>query len=518
VSPDLTLQKVFSLVLPEAILVGGACVLFLLASFTKISRATALLLALVTLGISAAINYVFNIESQDVDGVNRVIVTVSPVLNTAFAQWVRLTAVGFGMILALFYYDECEADRTPEFFACLLTTIAGVSLVGASNDLIVLFLGLELISIPTYIMLYLPKSSDVKSQESSLKYFMLSIVSSAFLLFGFSYLYGTTGSTNIEVISKLIPRYSASDLGNQSLIAYVLILTGIGFRITAFPFHFYAPDVYQGGPTGPVAFLAFVPKLAGFAALWKLIAFVGEAGTVAPDFTKRVMMMVWILAAVSMTAGNVMALMQTNLRRMLAYSGVANTGYMLIGMAVWPVQNEIYRTDSYRSFASGGDGLLVYLVAYGAMSIGAFALLAYLDSKERRVETIDDLAGLGKSHPVPAFLLGVLLFSFIGLPLTAGFSGKFLLFVSAMAAPPTTPLQELFRVLALIGAINAAIAAFYYLRVIMALYLRTPLEPVKPTRSPLLIAVGIICVIITVGFGIYPWPLIQSTRWAAFSL
>jgi NADH-quinone oxidoreductase subunit N len=152
------------------------------------------------------------------------------------------------------------------------------------------------------------------------------------------------------------------------------------------------------------------------------------------------------------------------------------------------------------------------------MSIGALALLAYLNSDARPVRSIDDLAGLGQSQPTVAFLLAVLLLSFIGLPLTAGFAGKLLLFLSAMAAPPTTPLQELFRVLALIGAINAAIASFYYLRVIMALYLRTPLQPVQPSRSVLLLVVGIICVIMTLGFGIYPWPLIQSTRWAAFSL
>lgn len=517
-SPDLTLQKVFTFVLPEIVLVGGACLLFLLAAFTKLPRIASLLVALIVLMVSASVNYLFHIESQNVDDTNSILVTVSPVLNTAFSQWIRLTAVGFGLILALMFFDECEEGRTAEFLACLLVTISGVSLVGAANDLIVLFLGLELISIPTYVMLYLPKTLNAKAQESALKYFMLSVVSSAFLLFGFSYLYGTTGTTNIEVISKLIPRYSGSDLGNQSLIAFVLILTGIGFRITAFPFHFYAPDVYEGGPSGPVAFLSFIPKLAGFAALWKLIGFVGEAGNVAPDFTKRVMMMVWILAAVSMTAGNVMALLQTNLRRMLAYSGVANTGYMLIGLSVWPAQSELYRTDGYRFFASGGDGILVYLVAYGAMSIGTLALLAYLHSDTRPVRSIDDLAGLGQSQPTVAFLLAVLLLSFIGLPLTAGFAGKLLLFLSAMAAPPTTPLQELFRVLALIGAINAAIASFYYLRVIMALYLRTPLQPVLPSRSVLLLVVGIICVIMTLGFGIYPWPLIQSTRWAAFSL
>jgi NADH-quinone oxidoreductase subunit N len=290
-----------------------------------------------------------------------------------------------------------------------------------------------------------------------------------------------------------------------------MVLAGLGFRVTAFPFHFYAPDVYEGGPTGTVAFLAFVPKVAGFAALLKLFSYVGDASPVAGDFVKRVMMLLWILAAVTMTAGNVMGLLQNNLRRMLAYSSVANAGYMLIGLAVVPAQ--AYRSPSEPAVAQGGEALLFYLIAYGAMTVGAFAVIAYLDSPARRVETVDDVAGLRETHAWPAFLLGVFLISLIGLPLTAGFVGKFLLFMGALAVPEAAPMRQVFRVLALVGALNAAVGAYYYLRVIIAMFLRSSLAPPQPAvrRSPLLLT-ATACAVVTVLFGVYPWPLLAAAR------
>jgi NADH-quinone oxidoreductase subunit N len=224
------------------------------------------------------------------------------------------------------------------------------------------------------------------------------------------------------------------------------------------------------------------------------------------------MMLLWILAAVTMTAGNVMGLLQTNLRRMLAYSGVANAGYMLIGLAVMPA----FRISAEPTPAGGIEALLFYLIAYGAMTIGAFAIIAYLDSPERRVETIDDVAGLRETHPTAAVLLGIFLLSLIGLPLTAGFVGKFLLFLSALAAPSDAPMQELFRILAVVGALNAAVAAYYYLRVLNAVFLRSSLAPPTPAfkRSPLLLT-AIVCALVTVGFGIYPAPLQNACQWAA---
>jgi NADH-quinone oxidoreductase subunit N len=511
VTVDQTLQQVLRLAIPEIALVGIACALFVLSTLRGANRNIAGGLALVGLAIAARLHFAGSVPEE-------MIRTVSPLWPDALATFARLTAIATGAVLVLFTWHECDDSRAADYHACLLSATAGFSLVGSANDLIVLFLALELISIPTYVMLYLPRSNDPQAQEAAVKYFMLSVLSSALTLFGFSYLYGTTGTTNISALTQLLPRFAVGE-STSLLIASVLILAGLGFRVTAFPFHFYAPDVYQGGPTGTVAFLAFVPKLAGFLALLKLFSYVGAShldtmGDVHPDgsdFVKRVMMLLWLLAAITMTAGNVMGLLQTNIRRMLAYSSVANAGYMLIGLAVIPAQ--AYRVSSDPSPASGGEAMLFYLIAYGAMTIGAFAVLAYLDSPVRRIETIDDVAGLRETHPVPAVLMGIFMLSLIGLPLTAGFVGKFLLFMGALNTPAEAPNQDHFRVLAVVGVLNAATAAYYYLRIINAMFLRTSLTAPTPTvrMSPLLLA-AIICAAITVAFGIFPAPLLDVCR------
>lgn len=504
---DQTLQQVFRLAVPEAALVGTACVLFILSTLRMANRALAGGVALAGLALAFVLH---DVTIGAPEGIR----TVSPLLATHFSTFIRFTALATGVVLVAFCWNECDDHKAADFHACLLTAVAGLSLVGSANDLIVLFLALELISIPTYVMLYLPRASDPRAQEAAVKYFLLSVLSSAFTLFGFSYLYGMTGTTNLTAMTQMLPRVVPGEGGIAGLIAIVLVLAGLGFRVTAVPLHFYAPDVYQGGPTGTVAFLAFVPKVAGFAALFKLLAFVGDANPVANDFVKRVMFVLWVLAAITMTAGNVMGLLQLNIRRMLAYSSVANAGYMLIGLAVVP--DQAYRSGSEAAASTGGEALLFYLIAYGAMTVGAFAVLAYLDAPTRRVETVDDIAGLWEAHPWAAALMTVFLISLIGLPLTAGFVGKFELFVSALAAPVEGPTQDRFRVLALIGAINAAIAAYYYVRVIMAIYLRTSLSAPTPTTRihPAMLAAGI-CAIITIVFGLYPKPLLEAS-WRAF--
>lgn len=507
-SVDQTLLQVFRLVVPEAALIGTACLLFLLSTMRLASRTTAGVLALAGLGLAAALHFIDRPEHG--------ITTVTPILANDLTTFVRLIAIITGIALVLFTWHEADDRRSADYHACLLVATAGLSLVGSANDLIVLFLALELISIPTYVMLYLPKPNETQAQESAVKYFLLSVMSSALMLFGFSYLYGMTGVTNLTAMNQLLPRVVPGDGSTMAILAVVFVLAGLGFRVTAFPFHFYAPDVYQGGPTGTVAFLAFVPKVAGLAALMKLFVFVADSTFVANDFTRSITMLLWILAAVTMTAGNVMGLLQTNLRRMFAYSGVANGGYLLIGLAVIPTQ--AYR-GAQPDIALGGEAIFVYLIAYGAMTVGAFAVLAYIDSPTRRVETIDDVAGLGETNRGAAGLMTIFLLSMIGLPLTAGFVGKLLLFLSAMATPASAPMHELFRLLALIGAINAAIAAYYYSRVIISMYQRTALLPVTPTahRAPLAVT-AIVCAIVTVAMGVYPFPLIKAARVAFAAL
>ncbi len=362
-------------------------------------------------------------------------------------------------------------------------------------------------------MLYLPKANDRAAQEAAIKYFLLSILSSAFLLFGFSYLYGVTGTTNISAIVRLLPALASGDEAGLALVAIVMVVAGLGFRITAFPFHFYAPDVYQGAPIGVVSLLSFIPKVVGFVALLRLFDTFSTYSLGSPpvvlSFIKQYMMLIWILAAITMTAGNAMALMQNNIRRMLAYSGVANAGYMLIGLAVLPVQNE---TSS--AVGNGAAALLFYLIAYGTMTIGVFAIISYLSRPGRSIDAIDDLAGLHETNPATAFVMAIFLFSLIGMPLTAGFVGKFYLFMSALAVPQDSVMGHLYQSLAIIAAVNAAIAAYYYMRVLAAIYLRGAFQPaIKLHYSPILIAIGA-CLFVTLFFGIYPGPLLDACRFA----
>ncbi len=498
-SVDATLQAVIRSIVPEAALIGTACALFLLSTI-KPSRGVAGCVSL--LGIALAGALWDTIASPT--GLEH---SVAPVLYEGRGNFFRVLALMSGIVLVWITWDEPDDRRACEYQACLLCTIAGLSLVGAANDLIFLFAALELISIPTYVMLYLGRSGRF-GQEAAAKYFLLSILSSGFLLFGFSYLYGLTGTTNITAILKLLPAVVAGEMSDMAIVAAVMIVAGLGFRITAFPFHFYAPDVYHGGPVGVVSLLAFLPKVAGFAVLLQLFGMF--TGMSAYNFTKQFLMLMWILAAVTMTAGNVLALLQNNFRRMLAYSGVAHAGYMLIGLAVLPSQT----SQGSSAIANGGEAVIFYLIAYGAMTVGPLAIIAYLNRPGRTFDAIDDFGGLHESNPCMAFFMAIFVFSLIGLPLTAGFVGKFQLFMGALTVPAAAPMGHLYQVLAIVGAVNAAIAAYYYLRVVGVMYLRGSFQPpVPPAFSPALLAIGV-CAIVTIFLGIYPGPMLDTIRTA----
>ena len=494
---DSTLRESIRLVAPEAALVGTACVLFVLSTF-KTSRQTAGVVAVLGLALGTLLHLFVPMPTG-------MLPTVTPIIGDNQAGFFRVLALLTGVVLLLVTWEEPGDNRACDYHGCLLVAIAGLSLVGSANDLIFMYLALELISIPTYVMLYLPKNSE-RSQEATVKYFLLSLMSSAMLLFGFSYLYGLTGTTNIAANLAILPSAAAGDASGLAVVAIVMIVAGLGFRITAFPFHFYAPDVYQGAPLGVVTLLSFVPKVAGFAAMLRLFGTLSANNAADFAFTRQYTMLIWILAAVTMTAGNVMALLQSNIRRMLAYSGVAHGGYMLIGLAVLPAQ------EASGSIVNGGEALLFYLAAYGAMTVGSFAVLAYLANKGRPIHAVDDLAGLRENNPLLAFLMAIFLFSMIGLPLSAGFIGKFYLFLSALSVKAGPPMGHLYQALVLVAAVNAAIGAYYYLRVISVIYLRGSFQPAVPTTlSPVLIA-AVICALATVFLGIVPAPMLDAAR------
>lgn len=492
------LLKTLAMLAPEMVLLIGACILFLVGT-SRSNRHMWGIVALVTLAAALAL-----CPNYEPSAVRQLTVNATPTIFDALSHFIRYVALGGGILLVLLNWNDLPHRQAADHHACLLLIIAGASITAAANDLITLFLALELISIPTYILLYLPRH-DEASQEAAMKYFMLSVFSSALLLFGFSYLYGIAGTTNIAVLLHTVNGVNnAQELPAIAHLALIMIVAGLGFRITAVPFHFYAPDVYQGSSAGGAALLAFVPKVAGFVAIIRLLGFVLPAGILPRNgllglsLSDQAPILFWFLAVVTMFLGNVLALWQDNLKRLLAYSSVAHAGYMLIALSVAP-----YLRDD-----NGGpnavEALLYYLVAYVVMTLGAFGVIAYLDSTERPVETIDDLAGLSRSHPFIALLMVVFLFSLIGVPLTAGFTGKFLIFFGAMAAPAYPEHPWLFRVLALLGAINAAIGGWYYLRIIAAMYLRTSLRPIPKRWSVPCFAALCLCAVLTIGLSLPP--------------
>lgn len=546
--------SIFSLIVPEMILGAAACVLFLGSTFRP-GRALwggAAVLALFAAGLALAQSWAtvptleerqeeltpraneihamasggpreaaeVEFRAGELEQVTRPRYTHA-VVQSRLGLLTRLIALVGGLILLLASWNDVPERWAGEYHACLLVIIAGLGLTGAANDLVTLFLALELISIPTYVVLYLHRT-DRPAQEAAAKYFLLSVFSSGLLLFGFSYLYGLSGTMNLPAIIDAL-RGKTTMFG---LIAVVMVVAGLGFKITAVPFHFYAPDVYQGTATSVAALLAFVPKAAGFVALLRVLGFFYQLTPSPPDNPGAILelhaptVLFWILAAITMTVGNVLALLQDNLKRLLAYSSIAHAGYMLIGLAAAPGLSQAAGQPNI-----GGPGaILFYLVAYTAMTLGVFATLIYLSTPERPVETIDDVAGLGSSHPRVALLLALFLFSLIGIPLTAGFFGKFLLFFGALGLPADASAPKelrdyavMLRYLALVGAINAAMAGWYYLRIVSAMYLRSPLKPLAQPHSWPGLAALWLCAAVTLGLGVYPGPMVEAARKATLS-
>jgi NADH-quinone oxidoreductase subunit N len=530
---------------PEGILVAVACAVFLAGTwyarrdFYAALALVALAAAGVVLGLSAAPSYINANKIASIDAAQTALYS-APLVFDNLSLFVRFLALAGGAVIVLFTWQEVDDRHAAEYHACLLIITAGIALVGTANELITLFLALELISIPTYVLLYLPRA-DEPAQEAAMKYFLLSVFTSALLLFGFSYLYGLAGTTNLAQLTDALTKTrttGALATPGLAMVALIMIVAGLGFRITAVPFHFYAPDVYQGATAGNAGLLAFAPKVAGFIALIRVLGFVTDqidttqvggqfvstiqcvAGT-GEVLYERTPVVFWILAAVTMTLGNILALLQDNIKRLLAYSSVAHAGYMLIGLATAAalLRGNRLATAGSPSLVTGGvESILFYLVAYSAMTLGAFAVLSHLGTNDRPVNRIDDLAGLWRSHPVVAVLMAVFLFSLVGIPATAGFMGKVFLFWGPVGLVPHPGVEvamdqyALNVALAVIAVLNAAIGGWYYLRVVAVIYLREPAEPRGPTHAWPALAAIVACGVITVVFGVYTAPLLNVVQ------
>lgn len=413
-----------------------------------------------------------------------------------FTQYVKLITCGIGMLLLLLAWPAGReatgntslnfGNDAGEFFALMLLSLAGVLLVAGANDIMLLFLGIELASIPTYIMVSLSRPLPV-AQEAGVKYFFLGAFAAAIMLFGFSYLYGTTGSTNLyEIMGRLHPGGTTGriTLNAWQSLAVCILVAGFAFKMAAVPLHFYAGDVYQGAATPVTAFLSFVPKASGFVALIKVMYAVSGPLWFVPEPLARPngTGLLWILAILTMTVGNVLGLLQYNVKRVLAYSSIAHTGYMLAALATVGagqyVGSPTVATDAVAA-------VLFYLTAYGITNVGIFGVLELLPAKDGRgsAETFEDLAGQGRRHVGLGLSLAACCFSLTGIPLTVGFLGKLLIIKPALAAvqaantPGGQAVHTAMTWLVVIVMINAAISAAYYLRIVATLFLRTEEHP-----------------------------------------
>ncbi len=362
-----------------------------------------------------------------------------------------------------------------EFYLLILFATVGMVLMAAAADLIIVFLGIELMSICLYVLAGFIRGS-VLSNESSLKYFLLGAFATGFLLYGIALLYGSTGSTSITFLTEHFETYASSRL---FLAGIGLLIVGLAFKIGAVPFHMWVPDVYQGAPTPVSGFMATGAKAAAFSII---------IGLFAQRFVHGVQIgtLLAILAAASMILGNVVAIAQTNVKRMLAYSSIAHAGYMLTGLAA--------------GNAYGRDGILFYLLAYAFMNLGAFGLISFMEQEGEKHLTFDDYAGLGTTKPFLAVLMSVFMFSLAGIPPFAGFFGKYYIFVGAVQADMTW--------LAIVGVLMSVVSVFYYLRLVMVMYFQDTLIGQTASYSASSAAFVVLAALILLGLGVFPSSLL----------
>lgn len=379
--------------------------------------------------------------------------------------------ISFACILMSLEYLDLQGIRSGEWYGLILLGTVGMGLMASGIELVLIFIAIEISSIATYILAGFRRNA-AESTESSLKYFLLGSFATAFFLYGVALMFGATGSTNVDAIAASLRQGAPT----MAYLAMALMFVGIGFKVATAPFQIWTPDVYEGAPSPIVALMSTGPKAAAFAVLLRILF-----GSAAPGW----FWLVWVSAVLSMCLGNLGALVQTNVKRMLAYSSIAHAGYLLVAFA------------AVRNLESGISAAMFYAASYAAMNVGAFAVVSHFASAGERYTNIDDYAGLGRRSPLLAAVLTVFLLSLIGIPITGGFFAKFYVFSAA--------LKSQLIGLTIIGVINSAVAAYYYLRLIVAMYMREPVsdEPVRPVRFGTGFALAV-CLIATIYLGVLP--------------
>lgn len=397
-------------------------------------------------------------------------------------------AIAAVVILSSFEYMAVQRIRAGEYYALILFGVVGMALMSSAIELVMIFIGLEISSISTYILAGF-RRNEASSAESSLKYFLLGSFATAFFLYGVALMFGATGSTNIDIIAQKIQSGSVEVL---VFVAMALMFVGLGFKVAAAPFHVWTPDVYEGAPAPVVGFMSTAPKAAAFAVLLRVVFAINAPGR---------FWFLWVAAALSMTLGNVGALVQDNVKRLLAYSSIAHAGYLLVAFAMTGTDNSV----------TGISAAMFYTAAYAAMNVGAFAVVSHFANAGERYVTLEDYEGLGRTSPLLAATLTVFLLSLIGIPMTGGFFAKFYVFSAALKSNLVW--------LTLIGVLNSAVGAYYYLRIIVVMYMRESRKdvPVSPISFGLGTALAV-SVVATLYLGILPNRVLQIAQHSAQDL
>ena len=472
-------------ILPEIVLCAAGVLIMVAEPFLgRHGRAAGAVLAVAGLAGSAAA--VLLTPRVPADALFHGMVTLD-----LFGAYCRLlfAAIGVLMTLGTAAYLRREALPHGEFYTLLLFATAGMNFMVTGADLVMTFVGLEILSIATYVLAGF-RRRDPRSNESGLKYFFMGAFSSAILLYGIALIYGAAGSTNYGAVRRFMAGFSnLSELPLMLALGIGLVVVGFSFKVAAAPFHVWTPDVYEGAPTPVTAFMSVGPKAAGFAALVRILF-----QLVPPDQPVWTQLLL-VSAVLTMLVGNLGAIPQRNIKRLLAYSSIAHAGYLLIGLVTASV--------------TGLAAMLFYFAAYLLMNIGAFTVVALVSGPGETRVAIDDYRGLGFRQPLLSFPLTICLVSLAGIPATAGFIGKFFLFSAAVE-------RELYT-LVIIAILNSLVSVYYYLRVVVVMFMQEPGEPAA-VKIPAAAGVVIVaCGVLTIVLGLFPSPLLRASSDAILS-
>jgi NADH-quinone oxidoreductase subunit N len=470
----------FYYILPEMVLTVGA--LLVLISDVLLPRGSKTLVWITMAAIVATMLSLLPFSSTHVE-VARGLIAVDRF--AFFFKFVFLIAAALTVLMSVRYL-EVEGASPGEYYFLILCAALGMMIMAGGIDLITIFIGLETMAISFYILAGFIKPSQ-RSNEAAVKYFLLGAFSLGILLYGMSLMYGLSGTTNLRTMATI---FAGQERDPRLALAVILVVAGVGFKIAAVPFHMWAPDVYEGAPTPVTAFLSVGSKAASFAMLLRI--FIEGLPSMSADWR----MLFEALAIITMTVGNLAALTQTNLKRMLAYSSIAHAGYVLIGVVAGTPR--------------GISATLIYLLIYSFMQLGAFAVIVMMRRQDVIGDELKDFSGLHVRHPLAAFAMLLFMLSLGGIPPTAGFMGKFWLFGAAIEAG--------YVWLAVIGVLNSAVSLYYYIRIVVFMYVKPPTAGSQPAMSPSLSLALAVAVVATLVLGVYPRVLFDFAESSARTL